>query len=383
MAVDQDDSPGGLLSLPPEIMERIAEDLPAKDFLSLRLVCKDIEAKVLRCYSRKCFSERAFGVSSPWSMAALQGIADHPQFKQSMARVELELSQMITGLQDQRRHRYEPRGSSKSLNSEERVRHRDLRKIHQGLEDNERRLVAISIPLDGLSQSLRKLTASRVEGISIVIREHESTFPPTLPTLPAPCGLRRPQRTPGFTDCVQEGAFPRHLKERLLHCILDSGCPVSQLAIVGYSLQPYPFALLRSKQQSGIPVPLLSTIESLSVRIDVFGMEESDGLTGLRLLMAEATKLKVLKLRTSYAYIYADAKDFYDGPCPQSSCRVCRKLISTSHFLPCPKLPSSFNGIAKQFGIFNSIERGTDCLIYQNPKRLKSNDLKLKPAFVD
>ena len=65
----------GLLAIPPEVFERIAQHADPKDLLSLRLVCKEAGARVFRTYTQAHFTERAFLVCSPESLNTLIEIA--------------------------------------------------------------------------------------------------------------------------------------------------------------------------------------------------------------------------------------------------------------------------------------------------------------------
>lgn len=92
MAADtsEQDLPG-LLRLPLEIMEVIAQELPEDNLLSLRLVCRDIESKTLRIYTKVFFSEKSFWPFSKLSMEDLGSLCKHPHFSKSVEKIRFVL----------------------------------------------------------------------------------------------------------------------------------------------------------------------------------------------------------------------------------------------------------------------------------------------------
>ena len=78
-----------ILCLPPEMMEEVATHLPGEDLASLRLVCRDVNKKVLSVYARECFSDKTFLLALPRSMKILEEISCHPRFGKALKRIRL------------------------------------------------------------------------------------------------------------------------------------------------------------------------------------------------------------------------------------------------------------------------------------------------------
>jgi len=70
----------GLLTLPPELFERISEFLPAEDLPLLRLSCREGAVKVERTYIKAHFTERVFLLCSKASLQTAIKIAKHERF---------------------------------------------------------------------------------------------------------------------------------------------------------------------------------------------------------------------------------------------------------------------------------------------------------------
>ncbi|KAK5164296.1 uncharacterized protein LTR77_009991 [Saxophila tyrrhenica] len=70
----------GFLQMPVEITERIAKFCDIGDLLTLRLVNREVESKIIRAYTEAHFVQPAFLLSQERSLQALQQIVGHPQF---------------------------------------------------------------------------------------------------------------------------------------------------------------------------------------------------------------------------------------------------------------------------------------------------------------
>jgi len=79
----------GILALPNELCERIAELSDPHDLLALRLICHEAETKILRTYVCLHFTERAFLLCDEDSLRTLLRIAEHPIYEKTMRKVML------------------------------------------------------------------------------------------------------------------------------------------------------------------------------------------------------------------------------------------------------------------------------------------------------
>lgn len=76
-----------LLRLPTELLEAVASEATTNDLLSLRLTCKEIESKVFRVLTTRCFTDRTFVMFCPWNMKVLEKISSHPRFSKSLRSI--------------------------------------------------------------------------------------------------------------------------------------------------------------------------------------------------------------------------------------------------------------------------------------------------------
>ena len=83
--------PSTLLSLPLEMMEAVANELPEEDLPYLRLACRDINSKVTHSFERRCMTNRSFILGSSRSMQNLEGISKDAHFSKTLNRITLVL----------------------------------------------------------------------------------------------------------------------------------------------------------------------------------------------------------------------------------------------------------------------------------------------------
>lgn len=85
--VQLDGGPPCLANLPPELMEHIANHVTPSDLPSLRLVSREMNAKVFRAFSKALFSDRAFLLSNRSSMNMLYAISRHKTFARDVEHI--------------------------------------------------------------------------------------------------------------------------------------------------------------------------------------------------------------------------------------------------------------------------------------------------------
>ena len=82
----------GLLSLPPELIERIATFLPRTDLLRLRFTCKEMERATFNVFTEAYFTEPAYLLDYEDSMTVLREVSRHPIFGRSVRKIYISLA---------------------------------------------------------------------------------------------------------------------------------------------------------------------------------------------------------------------------------------------------------------------------------------------------
>ena len=88
-AIPEKPSSHNILTIPPEVFERIAEEADPEVLLALRLVSKETDERVFRTHLKTHFSERAFLLSSEDSLRTLLAISENETFARALDTVEL------------------------------------------------------------------------------------------------------------------------------------------------------------------------------------------------------------------------------------------------------------------------------------------------------
>ena len=78
-----------LATMPPEVLENIADFATSADLKSLRLVSRDMSAKVLRTYARDLFAHQAYYLNSEAHLAHALVVAKHPVFGPALCTLSL------------------------------------------------------------------------------------------------------------------------------------------------------------------------------------------------------------------------------------------------------------------------------------------------------
>lgn len=76
-----------IVTIPPELLERIVQVADPHDLLALRLVSREVHARIERVFVKAHFSERAFLLCSIHSLTTLLETAEHPVYGKSMRKV--------------------------------------------------------------------------------------------------------------------------------------------------------------------------------------------------------------------------------------------------------------------------------------------------------
>lgn len=167
-------SAANLLSLPPQIMEAVANQLPQEDLPSLRLVCRDINSKITRSFEQRCIADKRVVVGSPRSMQNLENLSNHPRFGNILQRITLVLqdlhySPLEPGL---KRWASEIRSDKATVSIEHRAEYSRLRQVYHGMILQQKKFAEGSTgDANGwnrvLARSLKNLEARNTNGLAI------------------------------------------------------------------------------------------------------------------------------------------------------------------------------------------------------------------------
>ncbi|KAK5133901.1 hypothetical protein LTR08_007130 [Meristemomyces frigidus] len=124
-----------LHDLPPELMEAIAEQVSPQDLLSLRLMSRDINAKVHRTVTKVHFTDKTFLLPDEQSMQALEDISKHAVFGKSLKTVRLSDSHVV---EPSYRHQQAVRDTRQA-----RRKNREMRQIHDSIFAAQRSYMAL------------------------------------------------------------------------------------------------------------------------------------------------------------------------------------------------------------------------------------------------
>ena len=310
-----------LLSLPTEIMEAVANEVPAEDLPSLRLVCKDIDSKITRSYNQQCFSAKAFVLGSPLSMQNLAHISQHPRFSQALKRFTLVLQEvryLPIGLAWKKWAENKKSGQA-TLNDEQRTEYFKLRRTYNDLIAHQRTFVASGwypVFLD----ALRNLTSRNTSGIAIKItcRQHRHVpRQPEFEVLQHAIGLE-------FEQTKSETMRARATE--VLRAVIVSQCQLKELALPDVRNEISPSALNIFAHADLISwSPWVSCIRVLDLAFTEFPLVRIDGLYRL---LNTSPGLTTLKLRTQ-----TDDLGIMDGMGDRCNGDVLAKIV-TSAFMP-------------------------------------------------
>lgn len=78
-----------LLTLPPEVFERIAQSLPIEDLSALRLTCREADTKTQRTFFQAHFAESGFLLCSKESLRAAIDLVKHVKSGPAMKKIIL------------------------------------------------------------------------------------------------------------------------------------------------------------------------------------------------------------------------------------------------------------------------------------------------------
>ncbi|KAK4890499.1 hypothetical protein LTR27_010780 [Elasticomyces elasticus] len=192
----EDGGKTGLLSLPAELVELIAERLPpSSDLLALRSTCRDIESHSRRTFAQANFQAKTFLLCDRQSMQALVDIARHPVFGKLLHSITLAAWRVLDSEDDYHaRDRFYARSRLNALGRdmwfdfrERRVAHARILEDHQRYWDSRYWLSQISDTLQTLAesgQSLHQLAFAWRSG--------------------AACGSKRLENVLGYPDCLAQ-----------------------------------------------------------------------------------------------------------------------------------------------------------------------------------
>lgn len=233
-----------LRRLPPEVMEEVANHGPAQDLASLRLACREMNDKVIRAFTKECFTDMTFLVQFRRSMQVLETVSEHPIFSKSLKRVRLSLQCLPNDETDdwQRKESANAKGQymadavfvgrrQDQLNQENDIMLEQKKSYRRLLAEQDKFKWKRS-----LLQSLSNLKAHG--GIALEIISTGG---------PRPCGKKAVQRLLGYKKCLEYFGRGRHSSAiHSLRPALNSTIPLSKLKIEIY---PDDFRIIVQKER--------------------------------------------------------------------------------------------------------------------------------------
>ncbi|KAK5682994.1 hypothetical protein LTS10_004522 [Elasticomyces elasticus] len=127
-----------LLSLPPELAERVTTFLPPSDLLALRATCRDLEAKTRRPFIDANMVSKTFLLSDQESMQVLVEISAHSIFGAAVKNITL-VPWQLRGIKDHRSMRVEEAErqqlTAREIRKSQREAGHDYARIHAAQKD--------------------------------------------------------------------------------------------------------------------------------------------------------------------------------------------------------------------------------------------------------
>ncbi|KAK4953996.1 hypothetical protein LTR10_008600 [Elasticomyces elasticus] len=302
----EDSGKTGLLLLPPELIELIAEYLPpSSDLLALRSTCRDVESHTRRTFAQANFQAKAFLLCDRQSMQALVDIARHPVFGKLLRSITLAAWRVLDSEDDYHvrdkhfaRSRLNAQGRDMWLDfRERRVAHARILEDHQRYWDSRHWLSQISDTLRTLAesgQSLQQLAFAWRNG--------------------AACGSKRLENVLGYPGClvqVETTATSMVYGAETLAAILASECQIARLdletQLMSFGDLPLGQRLSHTRRHEG--TTLASAIDGSKIlnglhSLDLFGGCPSSGYlrnhsdTCLADFLAKMPNLERLSIKT-------------------------------------------------------------------------------------
>lgn len=195
-----------LSTLPTELIELIAESVPAPDILSFRLTCRNLYACASRPYVRNYIARRPFLLYNQASLDELMELVADPNMNQHMHIIAFSHACLVGPEQDhmRRQRQYEKEASnSRSL----RARKREQRGLYRILESEE-----LPLYVDGAQRAVQSaISIMRDRGIPVGIRctglgipRYSYHGPLGTSEDPAPWGYDRLCDNLGYRGCMDK-----------------------------------------------------------------------------------------------------------------------------------------------------------------------------------
>ncbi|KAK5761570.1 hypothetical protein LTS12_008362 [Elasticomyces elasticus] len=302
----EDSGKTGLLSLPAELIEFIAERLPpSSDLLALRSTCRDIESHTRRTFAQANFQAKTFLLCDRQSMQALVDIARHPVFGKLLRSITLAAWRVLDSEDDY--HVRDKHYACSRLNAQgkdmwldfrkRRVAHARILEDHQRYWDGRHWLFQISDALRTLAESGQSL-----QHLAFAWRNG------------AACGSKRLENVLGYPGClaqVETTATSMVHGAETLAAILASDCQIARLdletQLMSFGDLPLGQRLSHTRRHAG--PTLASAIDGSKIlnglhSLDLFGGCPSSGYlrnhsdTCLANFLAKMPNLEHLSIKT-------------------------------------------------------------------------------------
>ncbi|KAK4958141.1 hypothetical protein LTR10_004566 [Elasticomyces elasticus] len=231
----EDDGTSGLLSLPAELLELIALQLPpSSDLLAFRLTCRDVESKTRWAFVDANFRRKTFLLCDQKSMQALLGISRHPIYSKTLKIVILAAWRVRDSYNDCRRKSRRDKQSATvaryATARESRIAKREGRGVHARVLAQHKQYWRRGQWQTHLFEALSTFAAARqtLESVAFAWGGH------TPKDAPSPCGVKRLRMLLGHEDCltsVKDSVYNQQnvQGQKTLNKVLASGCLIESL----------------------------------------------------------------------------------------------------------------------------------------------------------
>ncbi|KAK3714794.1 hypothetical protein LTR37_007529 [Vermiconidia calcicola] len=233
----------GLLTLPYELIEWIAEYIPADkshSLLDFRLTCREVCAQTLSVVARRYFSDRSFFISDKRSLHVLYEISEHETFAKSMRRIDFSFAIPRDSWTDYKERSYfldynipplgQPRGrTERARNREYRRNQEELRKEFGAFVRRESGLVYLIHILFNFKDvgNIPSISATGED-----FGDQGSSNPPW--------EYQRLYQLLGYKRCVEVTTFCDYQFTLLHTAILETSFPVRDLELGHHDLGVHP-----------------------------------------------------------------------------------------------------------------------------------------------
>lgn len=176
-----------LTNLPTELVEQVAENLRGAESLQLRLVCRDLDSKLLHTIIGRSFTELTLMLSNLQSLRRVLNISRHPLYKQKVKRLVVLIDEYVqykVGDRDRRAHEL-PASETPAHERNQRALRRNQRQIYADLLKDQQTVRTAELDVSMLTEIMTNvfsggqsigLTVTESDSGNIIFRDSEDIF---------------------------------------------------------------------------------------------------------------------------------------------------------------------------------------------------------------